>query len=123
MSNQSIDPVKLAGAKSKGKRPWFLEDTDVERLMNITHALVQEVAVVRERMDTIERLLERDGKVTKESIEAYKPARFEADERGLLMQEYIARVFRIMQQDVEAASMTDEASSAEIADELAQTDD
>ncbi|MFC7290291.1 hypothetical protein [Hirschia litorea] len=122
MSTQSIDPVKLAGAKSKGKRPWFLEDTDVERLMNITHALVQEVAVIRERMDTIERLLERDGKVTKESIEAYKPARFEADERGLLMQEYIARVFRIMQQDVEAASMPDEASSAEVAEEFAQTD-
>ncbi len=123
MSNPNLDPLKLAGAKSKGKRPWFFENSDTERVLNITLALVQEVAVVRERMDTIERLLERDGKVTKESIEAYKPARFEADERGMLMQEYISRVFRILQQDVEAAELGDEASSEEVAEEFATTDE
>ena len=62
------DPLLLAGAKAKGKRPWFLEDADVERVMNITLVLMQEVSVLRERLDTVERLLERDGKLSKAAI-------------------------------------------------------
>lgn len=115
-----IDPLKLAGAKAKGKRPWFFEDPDVERVMNITLAVMQEVAVMRERLDTVERLLERDGKVTREAIEAYEPTKAEADERGLMMQEYIARCLRILQQDREAIARGAEPLSEEIADELAQ---
>ncbi len=117
-----IDPLKLAGAKAKGKRPWFFEDADVERVMNITLALMQEVAVVRERLDTVERLLERDGAVTREAIESYTPSKSEADERGLMMQEYIARCLRILQQDREALTRGKEASSEEVADEFARTD-
>lgn len=117
-----LDPLKLAGAKAKGKRPWFFDDPDVERVMNITLALAQEVAVMRERMDTIERLLERDGAVTREAIEAYVPSKDDAAERGLWMQEYLARIFRILQQDREALDRGEEASSEDVADELAQTD-
>ncbi len=116
-----LDPLVLSGAKAKGKRPWFLKDPDVERVMNITLALMQEVAVLRERMDTIERLMERDGKVTKASIEAFTPTKQEADERGAWTQEYIARVLRILQQDREAIDRGEEASSEEVAEEFATT--
>jgi len=116
-----IDPVALSGSKAKGKRPWFLRDPDVERVMNITLALMQEVSVLRERMDTIERLLERDGKVTKASIEAFTPTRQEAEERGAWTQEYIARVLRILQQDREAIERGEEASSEDVAEEFAKT--
>lgn len=116
-----IDPIKLAGAKAKGKRPWFFENADVERVMNITLAVMQEVAVMRERLDTVERLLERDGKVTREAIETYSPSKTEADERGLMMQEYIARCLRILQQDREAIERKEEVSSEEVAEELAES--
>lgn len=116
-----LDPVTLAGTKAKGKRPWFLKDPDVERVMNITLALVQEVSVIRERMDTIERLLERDGAVTKASIEAFTPTKREAEERGAWTQEYIARVLRIIQQDREAIERGEaEESSEEVAEEFAK---
>lgn len=116
-----IDPLTLAGAKAKGARPWFLADPDVERVMNITLVLMQEVAVLRERLDTVERLLERDGKITRATIEAFAPTKDEAAERGAWTQEYIARVLRILQQDREAIARGTEASSADIADEFAQT--
>ena len=90
--------------------------------MNITLAVMQEVAVMRERLDTVERLIERDGSVTKAAIEAFTPSKEEADERGLMMQEYIARCLRILQQDREAISRGKEASSADVADEFARTD-
>ncbi|MEM7662157.1 MAG: hypothetical protein AAF292_07895 [Pseudomonadota bacterium] len=117
-----LDPLILAGSKAKGKRPWFFDDPDVERLMNMTLALIQEVAVMRERLDTIERLLERDGKVSRAAIEAFEPSKQDADERGLWNQEYLARIFRILQQDREAIERGKEISSEDVAQELATTD-
>ena len=114
-----LDPLALAGAKAKGKRPWFLDNPDVERVMNITLALAQEVAVMRERMDTIERLMERDGAVSKVAIEAFEPTKEEAAERGLWTQEYLARIFRIIQQDREALDRGEEESSEDVAEEFA----
>jgi len=113
-----IDPLALAGAKSKGKRPYFL-DTDIERLTNIVLVLAQELAVVRERTDTLERLLEQSGVLTRQEIEIFTPTKQQADERGAWTQEYLARVFRVLQQEREALH-TQEASSEEVADELAK---
>lgn len=118
----SLDPIALAGAKSKGKRPWFLENPDIERVMNINLALIQEVAVMHERMDTIERLLARGETVSKASIDGFTPTKEEADDRGLWMQEYLARLFRILQQDREAIARGKEESSEDVADEFAKVD-
>jgi hypothetical protein len=114
-----IDPLALAGKKSKGKRPYFL-DTDIERLTNIVLVLAQELAVVHERADTLERLLEASGVITRMQIEAFAPTKAQADERGAWTQEYLARVFRVLQQEREAALLVDEESSADVADELAR---
>jgi hypothetical protein len=115
----AIDPLALAGAKARGKRPYFL-DSDVERLTNIVLVLVQELAVTRERLDTIERLLERTGAMTREDIERFEPTRAEADARGAWTQEYLARVFRILQQEREAIARAGEPTSEEVAEELAK---
>ena len=115
----SIDPLALAGAKAKGKRPHFFEDADVERLMNIVMALVQETAVIRERLDTVERLLEKRGAVTRADIENFAPTKAEAEERGAWTQEFIARILRILQQEREALGSKDQYSE-EVAEELAQ---
>jgi hypothetical protein len=114
-----IDPLVLAGKKSKGRRPYFL-DTDIERLTNIVLVLAQELSVVHERADTLERLLEASSVVTRAQIEAFTPTKSQAEERGAWTQEYLARVFRVLQQEREAASMVDEASSGDVADELAR---
>ena len=56
-----IDYIKLASNKSKGKRPYFFADPAVERVLNITMAVAGELAVVKERMDSLERILEQKG--------------------------------------------------------------
>lgn len=114
----TIDPLALAGAKSKGKRPYFL-DADVERLTNVVLVLTQELAVLRERTDTLERLLEQSGVLTRQEVETFSPTKQQADERGAWTQEYLARVFRILQQEREALTR-DEASSEDVAEELAK---
>jgi hypothetical protein len=115
----SIDPLALSGAKAKGKRPYFLEDKDSERVLNIVMALAQEVGVMRERMDTIERLLEKNKTISRADIEAFAPSKTEAAERGLLMQEFITRILRIVQQEREAIGAVEQ-TSEDVADELAK---
>ena len=119
--SQQIDPLALAGAKPKGKRPYFLKDPDVERVLAVTMAVAQELAVVRERLDTVERLLESKG-ITQADIEAFSPTPQEADERGAWHQEYLARILRIYQQEIEALDKPNEQSSEDVAHELAKTD-
>ncbi|MFZ4120832.1 MAG: hypothetical protein ACOYKM_04140 [Caulobacterales bacterium] len=119
MGSGTIDPLALAGAKAKGKRPAFLENADTERLLNITLVLIQEVAVMRERIDTLERLLEQKDVLARTDIEAFSPTKAEAAQRGLWMQEYLARVFRVIQQEREGMSADDQYSE-EVAEELAK---
>ena len=115
----ALDPLKLAGAKPKGKRPFFLDDPDVERVMAITMAVAQELAVVRERLDTVERLLERHG-ISRDDIETFQPSDEALEERGRWTQEYLARILRIYQQDIEALERPDEPSSEDVGNELAR---
>lgn len=119
---QAIDPLKLAGAKPKGKRPFFLKDPDVERVLAVTMAIAQEVAVMRERLDTVERLLEDKGTLTRDDIEHFAPPKPTAEERGAWMQEYLARILRIYQQDIEALGIPDEPSSEDIGQILGRDD-
>lgn len=115
-----IDPLLLAGAKPKGKRPYFLEDRDSERLLTIAMALAQEVSVMRERMDTIERLLEKKKTISRKDIEAFAPSRSEAEERGAWTQEFLARILRTLQQEREALVAADDQYSEDVAEELAR---
>lgn len=98
----AVDWIGLAGKKAKGKRPAYFDDPAVDRLLSIVMAIAGELSVTRERLDTIERLLEAKGTLSRADIEAFKPDRDAGYERGLATREYIARILRGVQQDMEA---------------------
>ncbi|GAA5525429.1 hypothetical protein Maes01_01999 [Microbulbifer aestuariivivens] len=97
----TLDPINMAGTKARGKRPSYFQDVDVDRLMSILMAVAGELAVTRERMDTLERLLAAKGLVAREEIEHFTPDSDAARERGLWHQDYIARILRVIQQEIE----------------------
>lgn len=97
-----IDVNKLANAKAKGKRPYFFDDPAVERVLSITMAVATELAVTRERLDTVERLLEDGVAVTKANIDAYRPDDDASKERQQWHADYISRILRIVHQELEA---------------------
>jgi hypothetical protein len=97
-----LDWIARAGAKAKGKRPQYFDDPALDRMLSILMAVVGEVSVLKERLDTVERLLDAKGTISRADIEAYEPDREAAYERGLATQEFIARVMRGVQQDMEA---------------------
>jgi hypothetical protein len=104
---EGVDWVARAGAKAKGRRPEFHDDPAIDRLLSLTMALVGEVSVLRERLDTVERLLEAKGSISRSDIEAYQPDAAAGEERGLATRAYIARVMRGFQQEVEALENPD----------------
>lgn len=100
----AVNDITMAGNKSKGGRPYFLEDPAVERVLNIAMAIATEVAVAHERMDTIERLLEKKGLLSRQEIENYIPDEAAAEERQGWHARFSARILRIVQQEVEAVA-------------------
>ena len=97
-----FDAIALAGKKAKGKRPAYFDEPAVDRILSIVMALAGEVAVLKERQDTVERLLDANGVVQRADIEAFKPDRDAAYARGLATREFVARILRGVQQDMEA---------------------
>jgi hypothetical protein len=118
---EDLDPIALANARAKGKRPYFFRDPDVERVLSITMALAMEHAVTRQRLDALERVLEARGVMSRAELDAFVPDAAAEAERGRWMQEYIARVLRIVQQESEArrhAGDDGDASMESVGDEL-----
>lgn len=112
--------LRLANAASAGKRPHFFADADLDRLLAIVWAMAGELAVTRERLDTVERLLAARDSLDRADIEAYRPDPQAADERGQWHLEYIARLLRVLQQEVETLQRgAAESSAEEVARELA----
>lgn len=93
---------QLVNAASRGKRPYFFEDQDVDRLLTIVWAMAAELAVTRERLDTVERLLAERELLDRAAIDAYRPDAAAAAERGQWQMDYIARLLRILQQELDA---------------------
>lgn len=104
MTDKTLDWMLRANAKAKGHRPQYFDDPALDRMLSMLMALIGEVSVMRERLDTVERLLEAKGTLTRADIEGYVPNREAAFERGCLTQEYVCRVMRAVQQDVMAMS-------------------
>ncbi|MEQ8411756.1 MAG: hypothetical protein RIC51_09025 [Erythrobacter sp.] len=106
-SPEEFDWVEASGRKAKGRRPDYFDDPALDRLYSTVFALAAEVATLRERQDTVERLLDEKGTISREDIESYAPDREAAEERGLATKAYIARIMRGFQQEVEAMEAAD----------------
>lgn len=120
MGQTQVDYIRDAGRKARGKRPQFFNNPESERLMGILMATVEELAVTRERLDTVERLLEASGYLDREAIDRFHPDANQARERGLAHQEYIARVLRILQQEREALEEAREKGPEKTLDEVVE---
>jgi hypothetical protein len=87
-------------------------------VLSIVLTVAGEVSVLRERLDTVERLLEAKGRISRADIDAYQPDRDAAHERGLATKEYVARIMRGVQQDMEAMAAAPEPSVEDISRRL-----
>lgn len=104
---EDVDWIARAGTRPKGRRPAYFDDPAVDRLLSLAMALTAEVSALRERLDTVERLLEANGGLRRVDIESYMPERAAGEERGEATRAFVARVMRGFQQDMEAIAQPD----------------
>lgn len=118
--SEAMDVLALANAKSTGKRPRYFDDPASEHLLSMTLVLMQELAVTRERLDSLERLLDQKQIVQRSDVEGFRPDREQAEERAAGHRDLIARTLRSLQQDIESMTQPEE-SVEDLASEFADT--
>jgi hypothetical protein len=90
-------PRKAAGPD----RPTYLEAGDVDRVMAVLLALVSEVAAIRERLDTHERVAAAGQAPAPDVVEAYAADPQTEAAREAWRDAYIRRIFRVFTEDLE----------------------
>lgn len=87
--------------KAKGQRPQYFENPAIEKNLSITLALAGEVAVLRDRLDTIELMLEMGDQVTRKAVDAFVPTPEVREQRDTWRDEFLSNVLRIVHQERE----------------------
>ena len=87
----------------------FFSDPDVDRLLSMVVALATEVAVLRDRLDTHERLAEQGTLATADAVEAFESAADVAAEREQWRSRYLRRVMARLSDEMAVYSPADDA--------------
>ncbi len=90
--------------RAKGARPYFFDDPAVDKLLAITMALAGEVSVLRDRLDSVLQLTEAKGLLSTDDVEAYVPSADVRAERDTWREEFLARILRIVEVELEDVS-------------------
>lgn len=88
---------------AKGSRPYFFEDPAIDKLVAMLLALVGEVSVMRDRQDTLERLIVEASSISLDDIEQYEPSETVLAERDERRDQYLNQILRIV--DIDTSDM------------------
>lgn len=80
---------------TKGKRPYFFEDQSIDQVMTFFLELMTEVMVLRDRQDTLERMLDEKGAIDRAQVASYIPDGDVEAERTAERAAFVSRVLRI----------------------------
>lgn len=92
---QKAEPKITLPRNAKGKRSVFFDDPAIDQMMTFILELSAEVSVVYDRLDTVERLLDDKGTISRDDIEAYRPNEDVEAARNERREAYLKRVFRM----------------------------
>jgi len=87
---------------SKGKRASFYRSEGTDQLFSIVLMLTQELSVAYDRIETLERVLDKKGILARKEVEAHRPDMAEETERTARRDAFIGRVFQIIHEEAES---------------------
>jgi len=85
---------------AKGKQPRFHDDRAVDQLMAMVTALTAEVAILRDRLDTHERIAEGRKLFSRDDVDGFIPDEGIIAERSAQHQRILRKVFRVLKEDL-----------------------
>jgi len=85
--------------KARGARPTFFDDDGAtDAVLDIVTSLAAEVWALRERIASLEAVLQSSGSLQPGDIENYRPTGDTADDRSSEVAAFTARVFRVFEE-------------------------
>ena len=99
---ENTETALFSARAYKGDRPTYFSDPDVDRLLAMLLALAGELAVTRERLATVEKLLENRDVLAGRDVDEYEPDSEEASTRLQSHEAMIARILRIVHEEIAA---------------------
>jgi hypothetical protein len=85
----------------KGRRPKFHEDPAVDQLHGMVMAMATEMAVLYERIDTMERIAGEKGVMLREELARYRPDEPAQAEREAWRQRFLGRLFYLYREELD----------------------
>ena len=70
MTDTNSEKIKLPRT-AKGKKPQYFQDPSMDKMLSMILTLMGELSVTRDRLDTVERLIEKNNLFNVEDIEEY----------------------------------------------------
>ena len=98
MTDDGSERASAQGRRAGTARRIF-DHADVDRVMAVLLALVSEVASIRDRLDTHERIVAGGAQADHEAVERYLPDTEVENARETWRDAYIRRLFRVFTED------------------------
>ncbi|NKB43230.1 MAG: hypothetical protein GKS03_03020 [Alphaproteobacteria bacterium] len=87
---------KSSLSQIKGRNPHFFNDPNIDRLLTMVMELASEVSVMRDRLDTHERLAAKNGVYTEDDVENFSPSDEEASAREEWRGKFLDRILNAL---------------------------
>jgi len=105
----------------KGRRPQFFDDREIDRVHGMIMAMATEMAVLYQRIDTMERVAANKGIMLREELESFLPDAVAEGERERWRQKFLDRIFYLYREELDdRLSREDEQQYGKFLDEIAR---
>jgi hypothetical protein len=94
---------------ARGKRPVFYDTPGLDEAMSMIMVLANELSVVRDRLDTVEKVAAAKGVILDAEIEAFEPDQAVLEARELRRQDFLARLFYLARKQAAELQTNDSA--------------
>ena len=108
--------------KATGKRPYYFSNPDVDKLLSMVMALTGELAVARDRIDTLERVASAKGLFSSDDIEAFELDEDAMQARAERHRTMLREVNRIIVGEIEDLQNASEEEYSSVVDQVENDD-
>ena len=121
MTDPTVNEQLELQRKAKGKRPYYFSNPDVDKLLSMI-ILTGELAVARDRIDTLERVASNKGLFSSDDIENFELDAEALQARADRHKQLLREVNRIIVGELEDLEEMGEGSYAEVVDQVENDD-
>ena len=111
MTDLPSEKIKLPRT-AKGKKPQYFSDPTMDKMLSMILTLMGELSVTRDRLDTVERLIDKNGLFKVNDIENFKLTEEVNQLRTERRSAYIARVLKSVQDEIDQLQQKGESKNA-----------